>query len=60
MSEIPHAEPTPVDLDAVERDLRDVEVSLTRLADGTYWTDEVTGEAIAEDVLVRNPLARRA
>jgi RNA polymerase-binding transcription factor DksA len=49
-----------VDLDAIERDLRDVETSLNRLADGTYWTDEVTGEAIPEQVLVRNPMARRA
>ena len=49
-----------VDLDAIERDLHDVETSLNRLADGTYWTDEVTGEAIPEQVLVRNPMARRA
>jgi RNA polymerase-binding transcription factor DksA len=49
-----------VDLDAVERDLAAVEVALGRLADGTYWTDEVTGEPIAEDVLARNPLARRS
>ena len=49
----------PVDLDAVERDLTAVEVALNRLADGTYWTDEVTGQPIPEDVLVRNPLARR-
>ncbi len=49
-----------VDLDTIERDLRDVETSLNRLADGTYWTDEVTGEAISEQVLVRNPMARRA
>ncbi len=49
-----------VDLDAIERDLRDVETALNRLADGTYWIDEVTGEAIAEQTLVRNPMARRA
>ncbi len=59
----PTSEPTsvaaPVDLDAVERDLTAVEVALNRLADGTYWTDEVTGRPIPEDVLVRNPLARR-
>lgn len=55
--ESPHQD---VDLDAVERDLADVEVALGRLADGTYWTDEITGEPIAEDVLARNPLARRA
>ncbi|HSM66813.1 MAG TPA: hypothetical protein VK860_10950 [Ilumatobacteraceae bacterium] len=49
-----------VDLDAVERDLAAVEVALGRLADGTYWTDEVTGGPIPEHVLVHNPLARRA
>jgi hypothetical protein len=51
---------TPVDLDAVEHDLTAVEVALNRLADGTYWTDEVTGQPIPEHVLVNNPLARRA
>lgn len=49
-----------VDLDAVEHDLTAVEVALNRLADGTYWTDEVTGQPIPDDVLVHNPLARRA
>ena len=28
------------DLDEIERDLRDVETTLARLADGTYWTDD--------------------
>jgi len=49
-----------VDLDAVERDLSAVEVALNRLADGTYWTDEVTGQPIPESILARDPLARRA
>lgn len=49
-----------VDLDAIERDLAAVEVALARLADGTYWTDEVTGEPIADDVLTHDPLARRS
>lgn len=52
--------PDDVDLDAVERDLAAVEVALRRLAEGTYWTDEVTGEPIADDVLTHDPLARRA
>lgn len=52
--------PDEVDLDAVEHDLTAVEVALNRLADGTYWTDEVTGQPIPEHVLVDNPLARRA
>jgi len=49
-----------VDLDAVERDLANVETALQRLSDGTYWTDEVTGEPIPEHVLVADPTARRA
>ena len=52
------AEP-PVDLDAIERDLADVEVALARLDAGTYWTDEITGEAIPPEVLAANPTARR-
>jgi hypothetical protein len=27
------------DLDLIERDLRDVETTLARLADGTYWSE---------------------
>jgi RNA polymerase-binding transcription factor DksA len=48
-----------VDLDTVERDLAAVEVALERLDDGTYWTDEVTGEPIPEHVLAADPTARR-
>ncbi len=36
-----------IDLDAVERELRDADVTLDRLEDGTYWTDapdDVTNE----------------
>jgi len=50
----------PVDLDAVERDLTAVEAALGRLADGTYWTDEVTGETLSDDLLTADPTARRA
>jgi hypothetical protein len=49
-----------VDLDEVERDLANVERALERLSDGTYWTDEVTGLPIPDDVLVSDPTARRA
>ena len=49
-----------MDLDAVERDLAAVEVALERLNDGTYWTDEVTGEPIPDHVLADDPTARRA
>jgi RNA polymerase-binding transcription factor DksA len=49
-----------VDLDVVERDLAAVERALDRLSDGTYWTDEVSGDPIPESVLAADPTARRA
>jgi RNA polymerase-binding transcription factor DksA len=49
-----------VDLDSVERDLAAVERALDRLSEGSYWTDEVTGEPIPESVLADDPTARRA
>jgi len=52
------ATPT-IDLEAIERDLEGVAMALTRLDDGTYWTDEVTGEALADQLLVADPVARR-
>ena len=48
------------DLDAVERDLNDVETALGRLDDATYWTDEVTGEEIPDEALAEHPATRRA
>jgi RNA polymerase-binding transcription factor DksA len=56
------AEPTgaALDLDAIERDLADVEVALARLDAGTYWTDEVSGQPLDEAVLADHPTARRA
>lgn len=64
----PQTDPTPkgsaptteVDLDAIEQDLTGVEIALSRLADGTYWTDEVTGSPLPDDVLTADPTARRA
>ena len=62
----PDAEPAPdlaaapLDLDAIERDLADVESALARLDDGTYWTDEVTGEPLSADLLAEHPTARQA
>lgn len=50
----------PLDLDGIERDLADVEVALARLDAGTYWTDEVTGEPLASELLAAHPTARRA
>ena len=49
----------PLDLDAVERDLADVEAALNRLDAGTYWTDEVTGAELSHELLASNPTARR-
>jgi len=49
-----------LDLDTIERDLAGVEVALARLDAGTYWTDEVTGEALAAELLEQHPTARRA
>jgi RNA polymerase-binding transcription factor DksA len=49
----------PIDLDAIEQDLADVETALARLDADTYWSDEVTGAPIADAVLEANPLARR-
>lgn len=49
-----------LDLDRVERDLAGVEAALARLDAGTYWTDEVTGEPLSEELLAADPTARRA
>ena len=51
---------TPLDLDAIELDLADVEVALARLDAGTYWTDEVTGAGLTDELLTTRPTARRA
>jgi len=48
-----------LDLDGIERDLADVEVALTRLDTGAYWTDEVTGQQLPDDLLADHPTARR-
>ncbi len=64
----PSSEPTPsstaheddLDLDAIEADLDGVQLALGRLADGSYWTDEVTGAPIPVEVLDADPLVRRA
>lgn len=53
---VPAAAP---DLERIAGDLADIEVALDRLTDGTYWTDEITGETIPDDVLAEDPTARR-
>lgn len=48
-----------IDLDAIEKDLADVETALNRLDAGSYWTDEVTGQPLPDSLLDTRPLARR-
>ncbi len=57
---VTNPESVPPNLDEIERDLADVETALARLEAGTYWTDEVTGQPIPDDVLATRPTARRA
>jgi RNA polymerase-binding transcription factor DksA len=56
----PVAAVVPLDLDAIERDLADVEVALARLDAGTYWSDEVTGEPLSAELLAEHPTSRRS
>ncbi len=56
-----HAAPAaPVDLDRVERDLEGVEAAMARLDARTYWTDEITGAPLSDELLAADPVARRA
>jgi RNA polymerase-binding transcription factor DksA len=68
----PSADPTPepttersvaeapsLDLAAIEADLAAVDVALARLDAGTYWTCEVTGQPLPEDLMVAEPTRRR-
>ncbi len=50
----------PLDLDEIEAKLDAVEVALVRLENGTYFTDEVTGKPLDEQLLISNPIARRS
>jgi RNA polymerase-binding transcription factor DksA len=59
----PDAEPSTattsgIDLDAIQRDLEGVQTALERLNEGTYWTDEVTGDIIPNEILDAFPLTR--
>ena len=53
---VPAAEP---DLDRISEDLAAVEVALERLDAGTYWTCEVSGEPLPDELLAVDPIARR-
>ena len=57
--DVPVAPAPEVDLDVIEDDLAAVERALERLSDGSYWTDEVTGAPIPDEVLAADPTARR-
>ena len=46
-------------VEAIERDLNDVDVAMGRLEKGTYFSDEVTGVPLRPEFLATNPLARR-
>ena len=47
--------PASRDLDRIAEDLADVEVALERLDAGTYWTCEVTGEPLPDELLAADP-----
>lgn len=40
-------DPGQIDTDLIERDLRDVEIALDALQDGTYWTADTAPDAPA-------------
>ena len=46
-------------IEAIERDLNDVDVAMDRLEKGTYFSDEVTGAVLQPALIAANPLARR-
>ena len=46
-------------IEAIERDLNDVDLAMDRLEKGTYFSDEVTGAPLRPEFLAANPLARR-
>ncbi len=50
---------SPIDLAAIETDLADVEIALSRLEAGTYWICEVTGQPLSDELLSTHPTARR-
>jgi RNA polymerase-binding transcription factor DksA len=50
----------PLDLDDIAADFDAVNAALERLEDGTYFTDEVTGQPIDPAVLAARPTARHA
>ncbi len=57
MSQVDASKP---DLNEIEADLDAVDAALERLEAGTYFTDEITGQQLSEELLTNNPIARRA
>jgi hypothetical protein len=49
-----------LDLGVIDAELDAVEIALVRLDNGTYFTDEITGKPLDEQLLIKNPIARRA
>jgi hypothetical protein len=47
-------------LDHIAQELTDVERALERLEDGSYFTDEITGSSLSEELLASRPTARHA
>ena len=48
-----------LNVDQIAAELDNVATALTRLNDGTYWTDEVTGEELPAELLAADPTRRR-
>lgn len=48
------------DLEQIAADLADVERALDRLDDGGYWTDELTGDELPDELLAEQPTRRSA
>ena len=49
-----------LDLDTIENDLNEVEQAMERLESGTYFTDELTGAPLGDELLAQHPTARHA
>jgi len=47
-----------IELDAIERDLADVELALERLGDGSYGRCETCGQVLTDDELESGPAHR--
>lgn len=55
----PAPESIPVDLEPIAIDLADAEAALGRLDAGTYWTSEISGVELPDELLAASPATRR-